>query len=101
MKKVLMSLVLMTGMLFATGFEIPCLTCEDGIDGKGWTEGYYNPETGQVVFNSDDGLGFTTGDLRGSDGADGTNGINGTNGKDGQDFNSELYTAELIKMKIS
>lgn len=32
--------------------------------GDGWTGAYYNSGTGQLVFESEDGLGFTTGDLR-------------------------------------
>ena len=36
-----------------------------GSDGKGWTAGNYDPETGSVSFESDDGLEFETGDLRG------------------------------------
>jgi len=40
-------------------------SCEDA---KGWTGGFYNEPTGQVIFTSDDGLGFVTGDLRGQDG---------------------------------
>ena len=43
----------------------------DGVDGKGWTEGLYNPDTGIITFESDDGLGFTTEDLRGEDGQPG------------------------------
>lgn len=45
----------------------------DGADGKGWkAEGTgYNSETGKVSFASDDGLGFTTGDLRGEKGSPG------------------------------
>mgnify|MGYP003969885863 CR=1 FL=1 len=50
---------------------------EDGEDGKGWTSGNYNPSNGVVTFLSDDGLGFTTDDLRGDDGDDGDNGLNG------------------------
>ena len=45
-----------------------------GEDGKGWTGGSYDPETGTVTFTSDDGLEFTTGDLRGTDGIDGLDG---------------------------
>ena len=37
----------------------------------GFTGGSYNSSTGVVTFTSDDGLGFSTGDLRGADGADG------------------------------
>lgn len=49
----------------------------NGVDGKGWTGGSYNASNGVVSFTSDDGLGFTTGDLRGTDGKDGTNGEDG------------------------
>lgn len=44
----------------------------DGDDGKGWTSGSYDAGTGKVTFASADGLGFSTGDLRGAAGADGT-----------------------------
>jgi hypothetical protein len=44
---------------------------EKGEDGKGWTAGGYDPSTGVVEFTSDDGLGFSTTDLRGSSGEDG------------------------------
>ena len=46
---------------------------EDGQDGKGWkAEGTgYDSDTGKVSFASDDGLGFTTGDLRGEKGQPG------------------------------
>lgn len=42
-----------------------------GPQGDGFTGGSYNAATGEVTFTSDDGLGFTTGDLRGTPGADG------------------------------
>jgi len=38
----------------------------DGADGLGWTGGSYDANTGIVTFTSDDGLGFSTTDLRGS-----------------------------------
>ena len=57
----------------------------DGADGLGFTGGSYDSGTGVVTFTSDDGLGFSTGDLRGADGADGVDGTNGTNGTDGAD----------------
>lgn len=41
----------------------------DGTDGAGFTGGSYNSSTGVVTFTSDDGLGFSTGDLRGADGS--------------------------------
>lgn len=50
----------------------------NGADGDGWTSGSYNATTGIVTFFSDDGLGFSTGDLRGADGADGADGAPGT-----------------------
>ena len=49
----------------------------DGVDGKGWTGGSYDPTTGTVTFTSDDGLEFTTGDLRGANGIDGLAGVDG------------------------
>ena len=42
-----------------------------GPAGPGFTGGSYDPSTGQISFTSDDGIGFTTGDLRGADGDDG------------------------------
>lgn len=45
----------------------------NGTDGLGFTGGSYNPTTGVVTFTSDDGLGFSTGDLRGPDYAAGNN----------------------------
>lgn len=50
---------------------------EDGEDGKGWTGGNYNPSNGIVTFISDDGLTFTTTDIRGEDGDHGDHGLNG------------------------
>ena len=32
--------------------------------GDGWTGAYYDSDGGRLVFESEDGLGFTTGDLR-------------------------------------
>ena len=55
----------------------------DGADGKGWTAGSYDASTGVVTFDSDDGLGFSTGDLRGADGKDGADGA-------GVDSNGDL-----------
>lgn len=42
------------------------ITILDGADGKGWSGGSYNDATGVVTFDSTDGLGFSTGDLRGA-----------------------------------
>ena len=53
---------------------------QDGKDGKGWTGGSYAEGTGRVTFASDDGLGFSTGDLRGSNGQAGTDGKGFTGG---------------------
>jgi hypothetical protein len=39
-----------------------------GPQGDGFTGGTYTAETGVVTFTSGDGLGFSTGDLRGADG---------------------------------
>ena len=44
----------------------------NGTDGTGFTGGSYNASTGVVTFTSNDGLGFSTSDLRGADGADGS-----------------------------
>ena len=57
----------------------------DGADGKGWTGGSYDSSTGVVTFTSNDGLGFTTGDLRGATGATGAAGAAGAAGADGAD----------------
>lgn len=65
----------------------------DGTDGLGFTGGSYNASTGVVTFTSDDGLGFTTSDLRGADGQDGTNGTNGTDGTDGLGFTGGSYNS--------
>ena len=56
---------------------------QDGVDGLGWTGGSYNGTNGIVTFTSDDGLGFSTGDLRGADGADGADGAQGPQGIQG------------------
>ena len=55
---------------------------EPGEDGKGWTGGSYDSGTGIVTFTSDDGLGFSTTDLRGADGLGFTGGsYNSSTGK--------------------
>jgi len=43
----------------------------NGIDGLGWTGGSYEATNGVVTFTSEDGLGFSTGDLRGAQGIQG------------------------------
>ena len=55
----------------------------DGADGDGWTGGSYNSSTGVVTFTSDDGLGFSTGDLRGADGTGGSGAVTSVNGATG------------------
>lgn len=57
-------------------------TGTDGADGLGWTGGSYESTTGIVTFTSDDGLEFSTGDLRGADGADGQDGVTPVKGVD-------------------
>ena len=49
-----------------------------GTNGKGWTNGSYDPTTGIVTFTSNDGLGFETTDLRGAKGEQGVDGNDGT-----------------------
>lgn len=61
----------------------------DGVDGLGFTGGSYNSSTGVVTFASDDGLGFSTGDLRGADGADGADGTSYTD----SDVDTHLNTS--------
>ena len=46
-----------------------------GTNGKGWTGVTYNSSTGQLTFNSQDGLNFTTPDIRGVDGGVGPTGV--------------------------
>lgn len=70
-----------------------------GANGLGWTSGSYNTSTGLVTFNSTDGLGFATGDLRGAtgtNGEDGTNGQDGTNGEDGRGIASTVISSGVI-----
>ena len=43
-----------------------------GPTGLGWSNGSYDAGTGIVTFDSDDGLDFSTTDLRGADGTNGT-----------------------------
>ena len=62
----------------------------NGAAGNGFTGGSYNASTGIVTFTSNDGLGFSTGDLRGADGQNGTNGTNGADGADGADGSDAL-----------
>ena len=54
-----------------------------GTAGAGFTGGAYNSSTGVVSFTSDDGLGFSTADLRGATGLQGPAGQNGVDGNTG------------------
>ena len=54
-----------------------------GANALGWTGGSYNAGTGVVTFSSDDGLGFSTGDLRGAQGDIGPQGVQGIQGIQG------------------
>jgi hypothetical protein len=56
-----------TGPAGPTGATGP--TGPTGPQGDGFTGGSYNSSTGVVTFTSDNGLGFSTSDLRGADGA--------------------------------
>lgn len=66
----------------------------EGSDGKGWTSGSYDSTTGQITFNSDDSLGFTTGDLRPNDWSSSA-GVP-TGGQDG-DFHFDTSTNKFYK----
>jgi hypothetical protein len=65
------------GATGATGSQGP--QGQAGSDGTGFTGGSYNASTGVVTFTSNDGLGFSTGDLRGADGADASGDLISTN----------------------
>jgi len=54
-----------------------------GATGLGFDGGGYNPATGVVDFTSQDGLGFSTNDLRGATGATGPQGQSGQTGSTG------------------
>ena len=64
----------------------------DGIDGEsitgpagpGWTGGTYDANTGVVTFTSNDGLGFSTTDIRGEQGIQGPTGEKGDTGPKGE-----------------
>ena len=53
------------------GKALEDISTTPGEDGKGWTGGSYDDETGIVTFTSNDGLGFSTDDIRGSSGSAG------------------------------
>ena len=50
------------------GKALEDISTTPGDKGDGWTGGSYDDTTGKVTFTSDDGLGFSTDDLRGEDG---------------------------------
>ena len=57
------------GTINATGCTLNGTDFTGGTNGKGWKTGSgYNSATGVVSFLSDDGLAFSTGDLRGAKG---------------------------------
>ncbi len=58
-------------------------TGTNGVDGLGWTGAGYDAATGVINFTSDDGLAFTTGDLRGPTGPQGNSGGQGIQGIQG------------------
>ena len=67
------------GPVLPLSFPVP-LPGGPGRKGAGWTGGSYDPETGKASFASDDGLGFSTHDLRGGDGKRGDQGKGWTGG---------------------
>ena len=68
-----------------------------GEDAKGWTSGAYDASTGITSFESDDGLGFQTTDIRGSGWTSSNQAPTG--GKDG-DFHFNTATNKFYK-KVS
>ena len=60
----------MTGGSTGVGYSLPT----QGTAGDGWTGASYSASTGVITFTSNDGLGFSTGDLRGPTGPQGTPG---------------------------
>ena len=74
-----------------------------GATGDGFTGGSYDPSTGRITFNSDDGLGFFTSDVRGAastvagptgpTGPQGAQGIQGNQGDQGDGFTGASYNA--------
>ena len=56
---------------------------DPGDNGKGWTGGSYDSSNGIATFTSDDGLGFSTTDLRGEKGEQGPQGDPGEKGDPG------------------
>ena len=64
-------------------FQVPIVADGNSNDGLGWYNGFYNPSTGVVTFESNDGLGFSTTDLRGANGAPGAQGNPGAPGANG------------------
>jgi len=68
---------------------------DKGDKGDGWIGGSYDPDTGIATFNSDDGLTFSTTDMRGADGVDGADGTDGKGWKaegTGYDENTGVVT---------
>ena len=91
-----------TGPVGSTGFF-----GTTGATGPGFTGGSYDPVTGEVVFTSDDGLGFETDDLRGatgvfgSTGATGVFGSTGATGVTGDGFTGGTYSPSTGKVTFT
>jgi len=73
-----------TGPQGPTGQQGPQgTTGSTGSTGPGFSGGTYSSSTGVVTFTSADGIGFSTGDLRGADGTNGATGPTGPQGNQG------------------
>lgn len=72
-----------------------------GEKGDGFTGGSFDGDTGTVTFTSDDGLGFTTGDLRGADGPEGPAGADGADGAEGPTGPAGSYAAPRVGSMVS
>ncbi len=91
-----------TGPIGSTGFF-----GTTGATGDGFTGGSYDPVTGEVVFTSDDGLGFETDDLRGATGSTGPVGSTGffgstgATGETGDGFTGGTYSSSTGKVTFT
>lgn len=72
--------LILTATYSITAMGIIGDTGPQGEKGDGWTGGAYDQSTGVVTFSSNDGLGFSTGDLRGAQGPQGPQGPQGEKG---------------------
>jgi len=72
-----------------------------GADGEGFTGGSYDESTGIVTFTSDDGLGFSTTDLRGADGVDGAPGVDDVGiGTSSPTVSLEIDDTDAVKIPV-